>query len=402
MHFRSLLPLLPAIATLLLPPLRGADEKPTPDPRSLSWYFDVREGLHPMGPAAVAAHAFAICELTVHVINQAEPPAAAWRDATRVAEYFPNGYTLTAAFVDARGRPVARLDEPGVYGADITVASGSWTHHVPRILVRLPDGAPLPEDRSEVAAFRLLAEQVLGRPWTATDPSLYTFGDQWWWAAQRAAGTARPHDYFVVYPPGFSRADDPKRKLPTFVYLHGSGARRYDIGQIQADAFYDSVRPHTARGVLLVVPLSKGPWLPGALGDLLDRVLAEQPVDPDRLYVGGHSMGGTGTWMAIDALGERIAAAVPVAGGGVPHLERAVRLARVPVWAVFGENDNPDGQARTAAMIEAISAAGGEARYTVLPGADHMRSRNEFFARTDLFDWLLAHRRPGAAPASAP
>lgn len=202
-----------------------------------------------------------------------------------------------------------------------------------------------------------------------------------------------PLEYFTILPPGFDPVAEPSRKLPVFVYLHGSGARRYNIDTIQQDAFYDIIRPQTARGFMVVVPLSKTRWQAAALDELLDLVLAEQPADPERMYLGGHSMGGSGTWNALRYIPQRFAAAVPVAGGYPLDADEAARLPAVPVWAVFGELDNPEAQARTSVAIEAIQAAGGEARFTILPGADHMASRNQFFANPELYEWLLAHKR---------
>ena len=202
-----------------------------------------------------------------------------------------------------------------------------------------------------------------------------------------------PLEYFTILPEGFDPQTDPERKLPTLIYLHGSGARRYNIDTIQQDNFYDRIRPLTERGIMVVVPLSKTRWQAAALNELLDRMLAEQPADPDRIYLGGHSMGGSGTWNALRHIPQRFAAAVPVAGGYPLNANEAARLTKVPVWAVFGELDNPEAQARTSVAIEAIQAAGGEAKFTILPGADHMASRNQFFANPELYDWLLAHRR---------
>ena len=42
-------------------------------------------------------------------------------------------------------------------------------------------------------------------------------------------------------------------------------------------------------------------WSPPALQDLLDEVIAKYPIDQDRLYLTGRSMGGWGSWIMAAA-----------------------------------------------------------------------------------------------------
>jgi predicted peptidase len=51
---------------------------------------------------------------------------------------------------------------------------------------------------------------------------------------------------------------------------------------------------------------------------LLDQLGEEFPIDADRVYVLGHSMGGFGTFEALAEQPERFAAAIPSAGGMSP------------------------------------------------------------------------------------
>jgi len=62
--------------------------------------------------------------------------------------------------------------------------------------------------------------------------------------------------------------------------------------------------------------------------DLVDAALEEYPIDPDRVYVTGLSMGGFGTWDAIQRRPKLFAAAVPVCGGG--DAAQADKLTKIP------------------------------------------------------------------------
>jgi len=71
--------------------------------------------------------------------------------------------------------------------------------------------------------------------------------------------------------------------------------------------------------------------------EALDAYVADKKnqVDPSRIYVMGLSMGGYGTWDAIQRKPDFFAAAVPICGGGDSSL--AHKLTKLPIWAWHGE-----------------------------------------------------------------
>ncbi|MDF1816980.1 MAG: prolyl oligopeptidase family serine peptidase, partial [Verrucomicrobiales bacterium] len=77
----------------------------------------------------------------------------------------------------------------------------------------------------------------------------------------------------------------------------------------------------------------------GIVFDLLDQIAETYPVDVDRVYVLGHSMGGFGTFESIARQPNRFAAAIPSAGGLVPWHDPET-FKHVPVWAFHGEQDS--------------------------------------------------------------
>ena len=106
-----------------------------------------------------------------------------------------------------------------------------------------------------------------------------------------------------------------------------------------------------------------------AVSALLDEFLALDNVDKDRVYIGGISMGGCGTWELIARRPDTFAAAVPVCGSGI--LSTADTLTDIAIWAFHGTADTtvrPEGSEK---MCEAINAAGGNATYTAIKGIGH-------------------------------
>jgi predicted peptidase len=82
---------------------------------------------------------------------------------------------------------------------------------------------------------------------------------------------------------------------------------------------------------------------------------------------------------------------VPICGGADDST--APLLAKLPVWAFHGDQDNTVKPGRTRSMIEALKKAGGNPKYSELPGVSH-NAWSPAFANPDLLPWLFAQKRP--------
>jgi predicted peptidase len=124
---------------------------------------------------------------------------------------------------------------------------------------------------------------------------------------------------------------------------------------------------------------------------LVEETMKAQPVDPKRFYVTGISMGGYGTWSLLGRVPEKIAAAVPICGGGDPSL--AARFKEVPIWAFHGEADTTVPVKATREMIAALEKVGGKPKSTFYPNVNH-NSWTQTYANPEVIRWIFAQRRP--------
>jgi predicted peptidase len=122
------------------------------------------------------------------------------------------------------------------------------------------------------------------------------------------------------------------------------------------------------------------------LEDMLDRF----PVDRDRVYVTGLSMGGYGTWDLAARRPELFAAALPVCGGG--DTAKAPAISSVPVMTVHGDRDGAVPVENSRRMVAAVRAAGGEVEYEELKGHGH-GVWGYTYGSDRILDWLFSHRR---------
>ena len=202
-------------------------------------------------------------------------------------------------------------------------------------------------------------------------------------------------NYLLFRPEGYDA--DKGKKWPLILFLHGAGESGNDLSKVKKHGIAKVVESKSDFPFVAVSPQSSGRgWNPDALNALLDEVMKENRVDPDRVYLTGLSMGGFGTWSLAAAHPERFAAIAPICGGGNP--KEAGKIKDLPIWVFHGDKDQTVPVARSKEMVEALKEAGApEVKFTVYPEAGH-DSWTETYDNPELFSWFLAHKRKGANP----
>ena len=130
---------------------------------------------------------------------------------------------------------------------------------------------------------------------------------------------------------------------------------------------------------------------------LIENVLAGYRIDPDRVVVMGHSMGGYGAYYLAHRYPWRFAAVVPIAAPGVTWW--TYRPVDVPFWVFHGEQDEVVPIAEAEKMVATLKEIGAEVRFTRYPESGHIL--REPFHDEELFAWLLEQRRPEGSEAVA-
>jgi predicted peptidase len=132
-------------------------------------------------------------------------------------------------------------------------------------------------------------------------------------------------------------------------------------------------------------------WRPVDVKTLLDHVVRTYPIDQDRIYLTGLSMGGTGTWLTAAEYPETFAAIAPICGRTLRL--RAPPLADMPIWAFHGDADRVVPVTYSTDHVKNIAAAGNtRVKLTVFPDAGH-NVWDRVYNDPAFFEWLLAQRR---------
>ena len=180
------------------------------------------------------------------------------------------------------------------------------------------------------------------------------------------------------------------------LFLHGMGECGDDGVFHTTVGLGRAIRRHPERfGALVVMPqLPVDHRWEGAMQTLalatLEATLKEYSADHERIALTGLSLGGFGTWSLGSRCPERFCALVPICGGGDPAEAR--ELAQLPIWCFHGDADPAVSVELSRQMVAAVRAAGGEIRYTELPGVTH-NSWDAAYGDPEVVAWMLAQRR---------
>jgi predicted peptidase len=203
-------------------------------------------------------------------------------------------------------------------------------------------------------------------------------------------------NYRLLYPDY-----DTLRKYPLVIFLHGSGERGNDnesqlhwgVSNFVTD---QAMTLHPSFVIAPQCPANQG-WsnfkennkaiqlLPSPakpmelLIELIHEFTTKFPIDTNRIYITGLSMGGYGTYDAIERHPYLFAAAVPVCGGG--DVSKVSSIAHIPIWIFHGAEDVAVNPKYSIDMVEALTKAGAHPGFTQYPEVGH-------------FSWLAAYSDP--------
>jgi len=220
--------------------------------------------------------------------------------------------------------------------------------------------------------------------------------------------------YRLLLPENF----DAKKKYPLLLFLHGAGERGND-NEIQlvhgAELFLrDSIRKNYPAIIVFPQCQKKQYWARVDLeyketgrvwhfpaekqvnpnlemvDALLKNIKKEYKIDKKRIYVGGLSMGGMGTFEIVLRNPKLFAAAMPICGGANPAIASKIKG---PKWWIFhGQEDSVVPHELSKNMYEFLKDAKAEVKFNSYPSVDHDSWTNAF-AEPDLLEWLFAQSK---------
>jgi predicted esterase len=320
------------------------------------------------------------------------------RDLNAKADLLRKRILAVKSDLEQRAQPVeATANQPGT-------SQNSLLYALPRAeyaasQIEMINSGAIQLDRVDLPAEFANAHAMLDQIGKGQNPLKAKRGDVHWAYNSAVDNSVQPYRLFI--PANY----DAKRKWPLVVALHGMGGDEnsffasYNRGAIKEEA--------EKRGYLIVCPKGRGSasmYLGAAERDVLDVIKEarrEFNIDPDRIYLMGHSMGGYGTWSVAANNPDLFAALAPISGGGMPQvLVRLKSMAHISWIVTHGDKDPTVSVEESRRMVKAGKELGIEIKYNEVPGGDHTSIAVPAFK--EIFDWFDAHKRqPKAAAKTA-
>ncbi|MGE7778078.1 hypothetical protein ACQKLP_25410 [Chitinophaga sp. NPDC101104] len=204
--------------------------------------------------------------------------------------------------------------------------------------------------------------------------------------AQKVKSPKQVTDFLRQLPATYN--DNPNKKWPVIIFLHGVGERGNDINLVKRAGLAARAAQDPNFPFIVISPQCKASswWDVPSLEVLYEQVVKEYKVDPSRIYLTGLSMGGYGTWSWALSKPDRFAAYVPICGEGTPS--KACVLKDKPVW-VFHNADDPTVPVKGSRdMVNAIRSCGGTlVKYTENATGGH-NAWTKAYNDPALYTWL--------------
>jgi len=203
---------------------------------------------------------------------------------------------------------------------------------------------------------------------------------------------------------------DTLRRYPLVIFLHGSGERGNDNEAqlkwgVMNFATDQSMMLHPAFVIAPQCPqnlswsnfsradmkLQSTPAKPmELLTGLIHQLIKTRRIDSNRIYITGLSMGGYGTYDAIERYPDLFAAAVPVCGGG--DASKAAVIAHIPIWIYHGAEDPAVNPVYSLDMLQALTKAGAHPGFTQYPEVGHFSWLGAYSDQL-MIEWLFRQHK---------
>lgn len=198
--------------------------------------------------------------------------------------------------------------------------------------------------------------------------------------------------YYLYYPEDYQEKEDDRFGL--LLFLHGGGESGDTLGIIKKNGPPKLITEGKQFPFLILAPQNpykKKWWNIRAVMQLLDTVVQNNRVDPDRLYLTGLSRGGSAAWEIAVQYPDTFAAMAVVCGmAPLPYASWINK--EMPIWVFHGTEDKSIPFSESEAMVAKLKEMGYPVRFTVYEGVGH-NSWEQAYTTEELYTWLTGQRK---------
>jgi len=204
------------------------------------------------------------------------------------------------------------------------------------------------------------------------------------------------YQYLTYLPDAYSA--DITTKWPLIIYLHGGSSRGKDLRKLYASGIPDQIYRGRSFPFIIISPQcpehlrwSTENWF----ANFFNEITAKYNIDPNRIYLTGQSLGGSGTWYLAAKYPGTFAAIAPMCGFTSDNeytQNNLRRLMDMSIWAFHGQTDETVPFEETERIIQKLEGKNKDLRFTAEPSVGHS-IHWLIYPNKELYDWFLMHHR---------
>ena len=198
--------------------------------------------------------------------------------------------------------------------------------------------------------------------------------------------------YYLYFPPDYDSTS--REKFPLLLFLHGGGEAGGSLENLQINGPPKMIVEGKQFPFLILAPQhpeKRKFWNTRAVIHLLDHVIEEHQVDPNRIYLTGLSRGGSAAWELAVQYPDKFAAMAVVCGmAPVPYADWIDR--DMPIWVFHGEQDPVIPVEESENMVARLKKMGYDVRFTKYPDVGH-DSWTRAYENDELYTWFVKYKR---------
>ena len=213
--------------------------------------------------------------------------------------------------------------------------------------------------------------------------------------------------YYLYLPEDYESEDyvsEEVKVFPLLLFLHGGGESGGELSMLKSNGPPKLIAQGKEFPFLILAPQnphSRQWWNTRAVKQLLDTIVANYRVDPNRLYLTGLSRGGGAAWeMAVQYPDTFAAMAVVCGMTPLPYASWINKA--MAIWVFHGTEDESIPFSESADMVAKLRSMGYDVTFTRYEGVKH-NAWERAYADESLYEWFIEHKlnRPSPLGTSA-